>query len=228
MTDEKYVFVTDVRDKKRTARGSFNKRTHAGKGGAVKFPSDFLTRKELNAMNGEVKSYRLNDPMTWAEFKAMPDEIKISYISALRNKFGVPDSRIAKMMGTNVCSMSQMLTKLGISVKSRSGMKEWDIDGWTAFVHDIPELKTDTVMTNINDPDDIENQNVATDDVQEQEVTVPEEMVIVKPVVPIGGSMTFEGKAADALLMVERMLQDSNVRITVTWDLVAEEGVRCG
>mgnify|MGYP001248187255 FL=1 len=45
MTDEKFVFVSDCADKKRTARGIHNKRTHAGKGGKVIFPSDYLTRK---------------------------------------------------------------------------------------------------------------------------------------------------------------------------------------
>ena len=63
MTDEKFVFVSDVAEKKRTARGSHNKRTHCGRGGTVRFPSDNMTRKELSKMNGEVKSYRMNDPM---------------------------------------------------------------------------------------------------------------------------------------------------------------------
>lgn len=46
MNDEKYVFINDCAEKKRTARGIHNKRTHAGKGGKVIFPSDYLTRKE--------------------------------------------------------------------------------------------------------------------------------------------------------------------------------------
>ena len=54
MNDEKYVFINDCAEKKRTARGIHNKRTHAGKGGKVIFPSDYLTRKEREAMNGEV------------------------------------------------------------------------------------------------------------------------------------------------------------------------------
>lgn len=45
MNDEKYVFITDCAEKKRTARGIHNKRTHNGKGGKVLFPSDYLTRK---------------------------------------------------------------------------------------------------------------------------------------------------------------------------------------
>lgn len=33
MTDEKYMFVTDCADKKRTGRSAFNRRAHAGRGG---------------------------------------------------------------------------------------------------------------------------------------------------------------------------------------------------
>lgn len=62
MTDERFTFIEDCKDKKRTARGAHNKRTHCGKGGAVMFPSDYLTTKEKKAMNGECKAYRMNDP----------------------------------------------------------------------------------------------------------------------------------------------------------------------
>lgn len=224
MTDEKYVFVTDVRDKKRIGRGAFNKRTHAGKGGAIKFPSDFLNRKELNAMNGEVKSYRLNEPMVWKEFKAMPDEIKISYIKALRNKFDVPDNRIAKMMGINQCSMSQMMKKLGISGKRRSGIERWDVEGFTAFVHGIPEPKKDMDVDDASTTDSVETANRVADApvcvCQEPKELEPASVV---PLIPASGTMTFEGKASAALKAVEQILDGSFVRISVTWESCESE-----
>lgn len=135
MTDEKYLFVTDVADKKRTARGSHNKRTHCGRGGRVRLPSDNLTRKELNKMNGDVKSYRLNNPMTWTEFKTMPDDLKITYIKLLREKFNVPGTHIEKMLGTNHVYYSKEIVRLGLSEgkSSRSGSTPWDMDGWNAW-----------------------------------------------------------------------------------------------
>ena len=114
MTDERYTFVSDVRDKKRTARGAFNKRTHCGKGGAVKFQSDFMSKKEIMAMNGEVKAYKLNDPMTWGEFKAMPDDLKIGYVKSLRERFSVSDAEIGRMMGVSRSSISSETKRLGI------------------------------------------------------------------------------------------------------------------
>lgn len=48
MTDEKYEFLQDCRDKKITARSARSTRTHCGKGGAVKFPSDYMSKRRFN------------------------------------------------------------------------------------------------------------------------------------------------------------------------------------
>ena len=112
MTDEKYTFITDVAEKKRTARGAFNKRTHNGKGGKVRFPSDYLSNKERNKMNGEVREYRMNSPITYTEFKKYPDDLKKKYIQRLRDMFDVPDKDIAEMMGVNVKTLATALAKI--------------------------------------------------------------------------------------------------------------------
>ena len=39
------MFYDECADRKRTARGAFNKRTHNGKRGGVKLPSDYLSKK---------------------------------------------------------------------------------------------------------------------------------------------------------------------------------------
>jgi hypothetical protein len=84
LRDEEYLFRQDVKEKSHTARSARYRKTHTGKRGVVKFPSDYMTEKEKKAMNGEVQTYKLNDPMTWEEFKAMPDDIKAVYIKALQ------------------------------------------------------------------------------------------------------------------------------------------------
>ena len=64
LPDEQYVMISDSIEKKKIARSSHNRKTHCGKSGRVKFPSDYLSKKELKAMNSDVKSYNLNRPMT--------------------------------------------------------------------------------------------------------------------------------------------------------------------
>ena len=122
-SDEQYEMIKDSREKKSIAASAFKQRSHCGKGGRVKFPSDSMSRKELNAMNGEVKSYRLNDPMSWEEFKSLPDDLKVDYIKALREKFCVPDKYVAEMFGI---SMGQ----LGLYLRDLKLEMVHDIDIW--------------------------------------------------------------------------------------------------
>lgn len=95
-------------------------------------------------MSGECKSYRLNEPMAWKEFKTMPDDIKVTYINLLRGKYGVPDGKIADMMGIHMVNfskeMSQIRSRIGDSFKKRTG--EFDKDGFYAWVNGVDKLPT--------------------------------------------------------------------------------------
>ena len=92
-------------------------------------------------MNGEVKSYRLNDPMSWGEFKSMPDDLKVVYIQALRKKYKVPDGRIADMMGVSRMTFSNNMKSLGIAYGEKGGKNAiWDKEGFLSWVNgvDVP------------------------------------------------------------------------------------------
>ena len=146
MKDETYLFISDVKDKKIIARSARHTRTHCGKGGRVRLPSDNLSKKELQKMNGEVKRYRLNDPMDWKTFKSMPDDLKITYIKLVREKFGVPDSQIAKHMGINTCSFSQEMKRLGMSVGHTKGkLTPWNKEDFFAWWNGVDKLPTPVI-----------------------------------------------------------------------------------
>ena len=95
-------------------------------------------------MSGECKSYRLNEPMAWKEFKAMPDDIKVTYINLLRGKYGVPDAEIARMLGIHKVNfskeMSQIRSRIGDSFKKRTG--EFDKEGFYAWANGVDKLPT--------------------------------------------------------------------------------------
>lgn len=151
MTDEKYTFITDVAEKKRTARGAFNKRTHNGKGGKVRFPSDYLSNKERNEMNGKVREYRMNSPITYSEFKKYPDDLKKKYVKRLRDMFDVSDTDIAAMMGVKAKTLNAALIKIDAS-GGRRGKRKADYVAFENWKHDngaVPsscvQLTTDNV-----------------------------------------------------------------------------------
>lgn len=241
MTDEKFVFTQDVRDKKITARSARNKRTHNGKGGAVRFPSDSLSRKELEAMNGKVEIYRLNDPMNWKEFKALPDDLKVCYITALRERYGVPDGKIAEMFGTSFKNFSHMVCKLGCSKKKKKGSKKYfDADAWFKWLNGIsePGAKEPAFeclplhLDPLEDP--VPNENVSEVSccpVHENgterigggtDMPEPHICEAKQTATPCNGNMLFECPANQALNMMQQVLGNALVHISITWDVIDE------
>lgn len=194
MTDEKFCFVSDLREKKKTATGAHHKRTHCGKGGAVKFPSDFMTKKELKNMSGEVQAYRLNDPMKWDEFRAMPEDLQVSYVKLLRERFDAPDGSIGKMMGADKDKTSRYFKKIGLRGETQRGKRGWNKEAWLAFVHGVPT-----------------ESKASLDPVEETFAPVPVEVKTLpkmgeNPVqgekqkaVPYSGTLSFTGRVEDVL-----------------------------
>lgn len=141
MEDEKYVFFQDVREKKVTGYSARKQRSHCGKGGRVKFPSDYLTKKELKNMSGECKSYRMNSPMKWQEFKAMPKDLQIAYIKAIKDKYhNPPIGAIAKMMEIDRANLSRYLMSLGFE-KGERGHRLWDKMGFAEWCFGVPKTE---------------------------------------------------------------------------------------
>lgn len=228
MTDEKFTFIEDLREKKKTATGAYHKRTHCGKGGAVRFPSDFMTKKEREAMNGEVKSYKLNDPMSWAEFKSMPDDIKITYIKALRQRYNVSDTALAGMFGVSQTVVSKEMRRLGIPGYSKGRNTVWDADGWYAWVNGVPVEAEEEAVTFTHGKcfelvlddfaaEEIEAARAAVSEKCDEEVLEQAEKCDCTRAIPGWGQMELEGNVEECAATLQMLLADSRVKLTVSW-----------
>lgn len=210
MTDEKFAFISDVREKAQTGRSSHNRKPHAGKGGRVRLQSDNLTRKELLALNGETKTYRMNDPMGWKEFKQMPDDLKIAYIKAIREKFNAPDVEVAKMFGINRITNGNEMRRLGLGRGRAAGGNHNDFDrkGFNKWAYGEATQQP-------KEPK-IEVLPVQLDPLEE--ICTPAEEVQPAMAVPNYGTMAFTGKPAEIFATVEQMLKDGTFYIMISWD----------
>jgi hypothetical protein len=214
MKDEKYVFIQDVKDKKFVARGAYNKRTHAGGSGKKKWASEYMTKKELAKMNGELKTYRLNDPMTWKEFKALPDDIKKMYIKGIQERFNPFDSSIAKtLFGVHPSTLLDVLKRHGMLHGNVDQRRQWDKEGFEAWARG--EKPTEAYQS-LPKPTEEEVTEV-TEVTEEPKV---EEPIIERPkAMPMSGHLRFEGKADDILKAVAAILGGANVNLTINWDI---------
>ena len=248
MEDEKYVFFQDVREKKVTGYSARKQRSHCGKGGRVKLPSDYLTKKELKNMSGECKSYRMNSPMKWHEFKAMPKDLQIAYIKAIKEKYNPPIVAIAKMMEIDRANLSRTLTSLGFE-KGERGQRPWDKMGFAEWCFGVPKKEEcQSVQEEVKEEISAEEAEQVLDilgEKQEQE-TVEEEIPVEKEghwaeipsptlkvklidaakepapafAIPASGNMTYEGDALDILRSISRLLGGAKVALDVSWTVL--------
>lgn len=198
MTDEKYLFISDCREKKQTARsaGAMNKKHRA-----VRLPSDYLSRKELKAMSGKVKSYRMNDPMTWDEFKAMPQDLQRDYITLIRERFGVSDSAIARMFGVSQTGLANKIVKLGIGKGKHCSVSNQDKDGFLKWANGI---RVEAVVATEEPHTTAEPERPA----ERKQIQV----------VPNYGNLSYSGAADEILATVAALLGNRRVKLSVSWE----------
>lgn len=112
MTDAEYLFKQDIKEKKAAGRGVFHKKASVKGLKGCRMPSDYLTRKEKNAMNGEVVTWSPKAYYTWEEFKAFPHNIQHDYLKAMCEKYecGVANI-ITGLFGNGIGSNTSNLLK---------------------------------------------------------------------------------------------------------------------
>ena len=219
LPDEQWDMIEDSISKKRTAQSARHRRTHCGKGGSVKFPSDYMTKKELKAMNGECKSYRLNDPMMWEEFKQLPDDIKIMYIKGIREKYDIPDKYLAEAMGVASPTFCRWMKCLGCTLGVRTGLKG---DAWKESEQGIAFYKwwrKEKMAENTPKIDDIKEVNSETDNIYAIGTIAT---YLPQYVTPKSGSLYFECSADDAISVIREILQNNKVSLNIQWTLMED------
>ena len=114
MTDPEYLFKQTEIERKRIGRGDRNKKRGGGR--YVRLPSDNMTKKEREAMNGEIKTYKVKDFYTWAEFKALPDDLQLKWVNSIINRFGCSAGAISSIVfGKSRPMLQGYLEKKGLT-----------------------------------------------------------------------------------------------------------------
>ena len=97
MTDEAFVFNQIVRERKATGYGAYHKKRKGGR--TIRFPSDNLSRRERQQMNGEVISFDPRKFYTAEEFSMLPPVYKAKLINSYTDKYDVGLSNISEPDG---------------------------------------------------------------------------------------------------------------------------------
>lgn len=182
-------------------------------------------------MNGECKSYRLNEPMKWAEFKVMPDDLKVVYIKAIREKYNAPVAAIAGMMGVDRAQLSRHLAGLGFKGLLK-GKYQWDKMAFAEWCYGAPleASEEEPAAEEVQQPAwAVEEAPVVEDDLPWNELEEEEEAPAAEPVtltslmaVPESGSMTFTGDATRIMNTLVNLFGGAKIKINVHWDVMED------
>ena len=133
-------FDYDAMQKKRIARGA----SHMKRGSKSKkctLPSDYLTAAQKRRLNGPVSTYKLDEPMSWESFKAMPEDLQKKYILGLQENYGANDEMIGKMFKKSDTIALRLRNTLNIKPlgKCKLNRKEKEIRDakWDAFCNGV-------------------------------------------------------------------------------------------
>ena len=120
--DIRGIFLSDVREKKSSGRGAYHRR-RGSKTKHVSLPSDHMTEAEWKRRNGKVATYQLGAPMTWEEFRKMPQDLREQYVRLLHKRYGVSRAVLAEAFGVSDSGLRRFLIDCDLSDIFRSGSK---------------------------------------------------------------------------------------------------------
>lgn len=203
MTDERYVYVQDIREKKSAGYGAFHKK-NGSKSKKCNFPSDYLSRKEKNKMNGSIITLNLSKFYTWDEFKNMSPDFQVEYLQYIADKYKAGNETIAiEVFGITGPSLRTYLVKHGIDKK---------IEFKAVRGSKVNRLHLHEAVKKQRQGDEPEEQPV------QEEETPPQETVEEQKNVSTVLKSTIEMTEFDMNMieLMKKMYVGSSVRVTIT------------
>lgn len=214
-------FDYDVKQKKDIAR-SAGKKVSGAKSRRCSLPHDGLNSKQLEALNGPVKSYNLSKPMTWAELKAMPAELQKEYLRKLGVRFSPSSYALAEMLGTTHTTVGRLLRELGLSRPKGQRMTEGDKKAWEFFLADGEQPEAEEQAPEIEEPQP-EPEPEAEEPAPEEEPEMP--VIPTEPYLRaaiVSGKVVAEGDMDYCLHLISTQLGNlpGNVRVSVKYEVI--------
>lgn len=128
-------FDFDAMQKKRIAGGARHKR-NGSKSRMCSLPSDNLTLAQQKKLNGECKSWNLNEPMDWRTFKSMPHDLQMQYLRGLNSRFHVGFNQFGRdLFGMSTNAVRNYFNQNGVVFNIVGGrMSRAEQDIWEAWL----------------------------------------------------------------------------------------------
>ena len=208
-------FDYDALQKKRIARSDRCRKRSTRK---CTLPSDYLTPSECKRRNGEMKTYNLSKPMTYAEFLTLPSDLQATYLRTLRRRFGASDKSIAQMMGVSHPVVASSRERLGLRITpgTRLSQTREQKEAWAAWLAGEQAAEIEDLAGTADEPEAAQEAPVETPKAASETPSVaPKTTANTWPMVT-GGSFTATGSAGATAQMLAHLFEGDPREVSFT------------
>jgi hypothetical protein len=201
MTDERYIYQQDIREKNSTKSGAYH-RVSGAKSKRCTLPSDHLTAAEMKRRNSPVSSIKLNQPITYEEFKTLTPTLQALYLDHLIHEYHARRIDVVQMLGISQSMWGKIKPTIPCKLDFPKGKHE-PAPEWLAFIGGEAEEIT---------PPPMPSETPAA----EPETAQQEEILLTPPI--LSGSITMVAALPDLLSQLTRLVEeDTAYQFTVTF-----------
>lgn len=177
-------FDFDAMQKKRIAQGAKHK---VGRRSGCTLPSDSLTEAQKRKLNGPVVTLKLDEPMTWKDFKALPEDKRRLYAEHIKELYNPSWKQWGQLFHTHPNTVRQHFIRYTIADARGWGASTTRADRarWDAFCNGVvggrPGTPVNTVTEDADDTVEPVNDAVETEEPVENAVpTTPDKAESVR------------------------------------------------
>ena len=137
--DAKKELYADLRDRRAEASGARHKKNGSKKKGCS-LPSDGLTRRQLEKLNGPMNIFAMNVPTDYETLSKQSDDIQREYITNLLDRFNITAAKISEMLGISPTTGMSYIKSLGIKYAPRGAKlknNKNEKDAWNYFLAQV-------------------------------------------------------------------------------------------
>ena len=203
MTDERYVYTSEIRERKAMASGARGVKK-GSRSKLCSLPQDNMTTAQLQKLNGPVEYAKLCVPMSYSELMELSPSLRFLYLDHCVTHYHARQVDLIKMLGcasSTFFNMSLALPgKLTFKGRPRQVAPEW-----AAFLAKERPVASQDALDAAPTPQVSLPSPVAQDATQDEQTPVLS-----------AGSVTITGTLADAVSMLRRVLCMEDRRFVFT------------
>lgn len=214
VTDEEYTFNETNKERKRNSYGARCKKNGA-KSKKCTLPSDNLTKKEREALNGKIMTYKIKG-ISWKEFISYPIDIQKNILDTYATKNARPKD-VSEYLGVNHNTFKNHLHKAHLGPNNLRNGNSGRHPDWDRYIADSNK----TIDTPEEIPAEVEP-DIASEHINIINESKPDHGTFKwedTTVHPTNAAMTFEGFPIDVYDSVMKLMNPlKKYKITIVFE----------